>query len=164
MTIKRLISVLLAAAMLFGLTACSNDGLTADKLTVALNGNVVTKPLTAEKLGEGYSVKNYLLYYNGDPAAGVTYTEKTADREENQRVLRSLVIGANSGAESAALSVDGITLGSKMSEVLDIFGEPSAKEEGMWFYREKGKPKDENFLGLKFDDNEKITWLYVRVE
>lgn len=162
MTIKKLIYVLLAAVVLFGLTGCG--GSKADKLTVTLNGTVVTKPLTAEKLGEGYSVKNYLLYYNGEPVAGVTFTEKTVDREENKREIRSLVIGANSGAESNTLSVDGITLGSKMSEVLDTFGEPTAKEDGMWFYREKGKPENENYLGLRFDDNENVTWLYVRVE
>lgn len=164
MTIRKLISALLTAVMLFGLTACSNDGLTADKLTVTLNGNAVEKPLTAEKLGEGYTVKNYLLKYNGEPVAGVKYTEKTADLEESKRVLRSLVIGANSGAENDTLSVDGITLGSKRSEVLEVFGEPSAKEEGMWFYREKGKSEDDNFLGLRFDDNDNVTWLYVRVE
>lgn len=164
MTIRKLISALLAVIMLFGLTACSNDGLTADKLTVTLNGNAVEKPLTAEKLGEGYTIENYLLKYNGEPVAGVTYTEKTADREESKRVLRSLVIGANSGAENDTLSVDGITLGSKISEVLEVFGEPSSKEEGMWFYREKGKSEDDNFLGLRFDDNDNVTWLYVRVE
>lgn len=164
MTIRKLISTLLTVVLLLGLTACSNDGLTADKLTVTLNGTVVTKPLTAEKLGEGYTVGNYLLKYNGEPVAGVTYTEKTAVLEESKRVLRSLVIGANSGAENDTLSVDGITLGSKMSEVLEVFGEPSTREEGMWFYREKGKSEDENFLGLRFDDNDNVTWLYIRVE
>lgn len=151
--------VLLAAIMLCGLTGCSNNG-----LTVALNGNVVSKPLTAEKLGEGYSVKNYLLYYNDEPVAGVTFTEKTVEREENKRVLRSLVIGANSGAENATLSVDGITLGSKMSEVLDTFGEPSSREAGKWFFSENCKPENEDFLAVKFDDNKNVTWLYVRVE
>ena len=158
------LSVLLAAIMLCGLTACSNDGLTADKLTVTLNGNAVTKPLTAEKLGDGYSVKNYLLYYNDEPVAGVTFTEKTVEREENKRVLRSLVIGANSGAENATLSVDGITLGSKMSEVLDTFGEPSLREAGKWFFSENGKPENEDFLAVKFDDSNEVKWLYVRVE
>ncbi len=164
MTIRKLIFTLLTVIMLFGLTACSNDGLTAGKLTVTLNGNAVEKPLTAEKLGEGYTVENYALKYNGEPVAGVTYTEKTADLEESKRVLRSLVIGANSGAENDTLSVNGITLGSKMSEVLDTFGEPSAEEEGMWFYREMGKSEDDNFLGLRFDENDNVTWLYVRVE
>ncbi len=164
MTIRKLIYALSAAVMLLGLTACSNDGLTADKLTVTLNGNAVKKPLTAEKLGDGYTVENYLLKYNGEPVAGVTYTEKTAEREESKRELRSLVMGANSGAENDTLSVDGITLGSKMSEVLEVFGEPSSKEDEMWFYREKGKSEDDNFLGLRFDDNDNVTWLYVRVE
>ncbi|MBD5129434.1 MAG: hypothetical protein HDT43_05870 [Ruminococcaceae bacterium] len=162
MVVLRRVPVVFALLAMLLLTACS-DGLTADKLTVAINGNTVTKPLTAEKLGAGYSVGSYLLKYNGEPVAGVTYTEKTAEREENKREIRSLVIGANSGAENAALSVDGITLGSDMSVVLEAFGEPSAKEEEIWFYREKGS-KDESFLGLKFDDNEKVTWLYVRVE
>ena len=157
------ICVLIAAAMSLTLTGCGGSG--ADKLTVRLNGTVVTKPITAEKLGDGYSVGNYILRYNGEPAAGVTFTEKTTELEnENKREIRSLVIGANSGAENDTLSVDGITLGSDMSEVIDTFGEPSAKEEKMWFYREKGKPEDENFLGIRFDDNEKVTWLYVRVE
>ena len=159
---KKLFAVLLAAVMLCGMTGCGGSG--ADKLTITLNGTVVAKPITAEKLGAGYSVGNYILRYNGEPAAGVTFTERTAELAENKREIRSLVIGANSGAEDKTLSVDGITLGSTMSEVLYTFGEPSAREEGMWFYRENGKPEDENYLGLRFDDNEKVTWLYVRVE
>lgn len=162
MTIKKLFSVLLAAVMLLGLTGCG--GLNSYRLTVTLNGTVVTKPLTAETLGEGYSVKNDLLYYNGEPVAGVTFTEKTADREENKREIRSLVIGVNSGAENDTLSVDGITLGSDMSEVLDTFGEPSLREAGKWFFSENGMPENEELLGVKFDDNKKVKWLYVRVE
>ena len=38
------------------------------------------------------------------------------------------------------------------------------EEEGMWFYREKGKSEDDNFLGLRLDENDNVTWLYVRVE
>lgn len=162
MTIKKFIYVLLAAVVLSGLTGCSGSNL--DKLTVTLNGTVVTKPFTVENLGEGYSVKNYLLYYNGEPVAGVTFTEKTADREESKREISSLVIGAKSGVESNTLSVDGITLGSDMSEVLDTFGEPSLREAGRWFFSENGKPENEDFLEVKFDDNKKVTWLYVRVE
>ncbi|MDE7360503.1 MAG: hypothetical protein K2N38_01055 [Oscillospiraceae bacterium] len=162
MTIKKLSSVLLASVMLLDLTGCG--GLNSYRLTVTLNGIVVTKPLTAETLGEGYSVKDYLLYYNGEPVAGVTFTEKTADREEDKREIRSLVIGVNSGAENDTLSVDGITLGSDMSEVLDTFGEPSLREAGKWFFSENGMPENEEFLGVKFDDNKKVTWLYVRVK
>ncbi|MCM1166832.1 MAG: hypothetical protein NC299_02005 [Lachnospiraceae bacterium] len=162
MRIKRLFFALLSAAIIC-ISGCSG-GLTADKLTITLNGETVSKPLTAEKLGEGYSVGNFLLKYDGEPVAGVTYTEKTADREESKRELRSLVVGANSGAEGCTLSVNGITLGSASSEALEAFGEPSAKEDGMWFYRERGKPEGESFLGMRFDDSDTVTWLYVRVD
>lgn len=156
---RKFLSIIPATVVVCGLTGCSNND-----PTVMLNGNVVSNSLTAEKLGEGYSVKEDLLYYDGEPVASVMFTEKTADRERNKQEIRSLAIGANSGVENNTLSIDEISLGSNMSEVVDTFGNPKLREAGRWFFSEDGNRWNDTFLEVKFDVNtRKVTWLKVYV-
>ncbi len=49
--------------------------------------------------------------------------------------------------------------------MLKAFGEPQGREDdiNMWAYREDGQPEDESYLGISFDENDKVSWIGVRI-
>lgn len=168
MTRGFIIPLALAAAVIAMPSGCitSEDGPTViigeDGMTVLLNGKSVPNPATIEALGEGYSFDNPTLYYNGEVSAGVIFYEGSEQDDELKREIKWLTASQDFTADGA-LSVNGITLGSEQSEVLEIFGVPQGVEEDadMWFYRGENQPEDQDYLGFSFDENDKVSWIGV---
>lgn len=133
-----------------------------DGPTVFLNGKSVPNPATVEKLGEGYRFDYPALYYNGEVVAGVIFDENSEQDDELKKEIKWLTASQDFTSDGA-LSVNGITLGSEQSEVLKAFGEPQGREDdiNMWAYREDGQPEDESYLGISFDENDKVSWIGV---
>ena len=168
MTRGFIIPLALAAAVIAMPSGCitSEDGPTViigeDGLTVLLNGKSVPNPATVELLGEGYTFDYPTLYYNGEASAGVIFDENSEQDDELKKEIKWLTASQGFTADGA-LSVNGIVLGSEQSEVLKAFGEPQGREDdlNMWAYREDDQPEDESYLGISFDENDKVSWIGV---
>ena len=158
----RPVCALLALALSVGIAGCKADN--QDKLTVLLNGKSVPNPATVGTLGEDYSSDYPALYYKGDVSAGVIFDDKSEEDDELKKEIKWLTASQGFTADGA-LSVNGIVLGSEQSEVLKAFGEPQGREDdiNMWAYREDGQPEDESYLGISFDENDKVSWIGVRI-
>lgn len=163
---RKTISVILAVFMLFTLTACKNGGGKPSDLDIKLNGVTVTAPLTVEKLGSDYTVENANLSinYKGELIAGVIFDKNSTESDYRKKKIKTLMSIVDGGTKS--VSVNGITTGSAQSEVIKAIGKPveKSKELAMWVYREDGKPHDENYLLITFDEDKKVLGLIVSPE
>ena len=169
MTIKKALCAVLAAFLLFTLTACKSVS-KPNALTITLNGVTVSAPLTVEKLGSDYSVKfdpdikiGEIFYKDQNLGLLVTFDENTAEHDHRKKNIKTL--------NGRCVSVNGITYGSSKSEVINAIGSPTETEkmdggwwtEG-WLYRKGGKAKGERYLVVFFDKNEKISGMEVDLE
>lgn len=154
-----IIPFLLAAAVAAMPSGCISS---EDGPTVILNGKSVPNPATIEKLGEDYSFYYPELYYKGEVSAEVIFDENSEEDDELKKEIKWLIAERDCTAADA-LSVNGITLGSERSEVLNTFGEPQSSDDdlNMWFYRGEDQPEDEDYLGFTFDENDKVSWIGV---
>lgn len=165
MTLKKALCVLMALVVLFSLTACKKSG-KPDKLTIKLNGVTVSAPLTVENLGSDYSVdrSSFAITYKGELVAGVIFDENSTESDNRKKKITRLLSITNGGTKS--VSVNGIVTGSAQSEVLKVIGEPWIKEEtlDMWVYHEDGKPENDNYLLVSFDNDNRVSQITVRPE
>lgn len=146
------------AALTCGLCGCAKN---SSKLTVKINGVKVESPLTVEKLGGDYWLNaGFLLYKKDDLVAGLTFDEMPGG---SNKTIKSIVVDSLGNMNLNFLSVNGITLGSSSADVLDVFGEPTHKnDEAGWMYVEDGKSEDDYCLSINFDKSEKV--LQIRVQ
>lgn len=156
----------MAAVILFALTACKSGGGKASDLDIKLNGVTVTAPLTVEKLGSYYSVENanLTINYKGEIIAGVIFDSGSTESDFRKKKIKTLLSLPDAGTKS--VSVNGIITGSTQSEVLKAIGKPTEKVEelAMWVYREDGKPHDDNYLLVSFDEDDKVLSFIVSPE
>ena len=164
MTLKKSLSAIAAAVMLLALTACEGGSEKASDLDIKLNGVTVSAPFTVEKLGSDYSVgdANFTIMCKNEIVAGVAFDKNSTESDYKKKRVSSLFSIADGGTKS--VSVNGIVTGSTQSEVLKAIGDPWKKEEEplcFWAYHEDGKPDDDNYLVIFFNDN-KVSSIVVK--
>lgn len=165
MTLKKSLSAIAAAVMLFALTACKGGSGKASDLDIKLNGVTVSAPFTVEKLGSDYSVgnANLTIMCKNEIVAGVVFDKSSMESDYRKKRVSSLFSIADGGTKS--VSVNGIVTGSTQSEVLKAIGDPWKKEESLclWAYHEDGKSDDDNYLVIFFN-NDKVSSIVVKPE
>lgn len=168
MKVKKALCVIMAAVMLFALTACKSGGGEVKELTVTLNGVTVSAPLTVEKLGSDYSVKfdpdikiGVIFYKDQNLAILVTFDENTTEYDYRKKNIKTI-----NGRKN--VSVNGITRGSSKSDVKNAIGSPTETEiiqkAEYWIYLKDGKAKGERYLLIMFDKNDKVSDMEVDLE
>ncbi len=161
----------LIAVLVCLLCGCSN-GVSADKYTPVLNGKAVDMPLpvTIDDLGSDYSlVLGVALMYKGNAALGVKFEDGYEETDELKRPINSFVRSYANDTKKTSFSIGGIELGDNRQEVLDVYGEPSYKDEelNIWKYCKLGRPEDQYWLGFQFghpSDPDKVTSIYFRFQ
>lgn len=184
---KKLLSLILCGAMLLTLTACDSKGNSSDNSivqpfdpvpvpeggwtnatlakTICFNGTPIQIPLTVESLGKEYQLKydSKVAFINQkkDKVALIVFDKDTAETKDELKPISA--IGVDNVSDELkynnALSVNGIRLGSTRDEARIAFGEPPYEYGKVWAYFEDGKTKDDIFMTLWFDDNDKVSWI-----
>lgn len=172
MTLKKALCAVMAIVMLFALTACRrNGGVMAYELNIKINGVPISDPLTphtVDMLGSDYSVRldpyddtfGHILYKD-QVIALAEFDQNAAGNDIRKRNIKSL--------SGKSVSVNGVTIGSSMSDVKNAIFSPtekdSQKEFGIetWFYRKEGKSDSENYLIIWFE-GDKVFDMVVDLE
>lgn len=162
MRIRNAICAVMAAVMLFALTACEENN-RAIKLTVMLNGVNVKAPLTVENLGDDFSLVDGFISYKDDLVAAPTFDEDTRESDDRKKKI-TLLSGLGK-----SLSVNGITEGSTKSEVRKANGEPAEKSTSeqnteTWTYLSDRAPEGIYYLEIQFDDNDRVCHMDIAFE
>ena len=162
MTLKKALCAVMAIVMLFALTACKSGG-EVKELTVTLNGVTVSASSTLEMLGGDYSVKFDSItdigeiFYKDQFLALVTFDENTAEYDTRKKKIKTL--------NGKSVSVNGITVGSSKSDVKNAIGSPTDAEKMDVLWAEGWRYcKDERYLLILFDKNDKVSLIEVDLE
>lgn len=165
---KKVLYVVLAAALACIFCGCGKKDAAADKYTLVMNGKAVSAPVTVESLGKDYDLSfSVMLRYKGEPVTGVKLDESSTEQDELKKpikfMVRSLIC-----SDKTDFSIGGIELGDTMKDVLNVYGQPTYKDEplNIWKYCKDGKSEDDYWLGFQFagPDPEKITSIYFGFE
>ena len=177
MTLKKALCAVMAIVMLFALTACGKSKVY--QLTIKIDDRPVTLPFTVEQLGNEYSVYGYYERPDGMISGDIIYRsiippkteivvqficDKQADSDYGKQKIKALY------SMHKWFSVNGITVGSSMSDVLETFGEPTGKRNfndevaEVWFYCEDGKQEDDYYLRISFDEDDMVLVIGVVLE
>lgn len=168
---KKVICAVLAAVLACGLCGCS-DAATAGIYTLVLNGKALDmpQPVTIEDLGSDYGLGlGVILTYKGNAAVGVKFKDGYDDTDERKRPIEALVRSYTCDTENTSFEIGGIELGDSGREVIDVYGEPTYRDEALdiWKYCRLGKSEDDYWLGVQFGDPtapDKITNIYFRFQ
>lgn len=168
---KKILAFVMAVFFACGLCGCTGS-VKADSFTPVLNGKAIDlpQPVTIEDLGSDYSLAlGVVLMYKGNASVGVAFKEGYDDTDELKIPIDALVRSYVCDTENTSFSIGGIELGDKRQEVLDVYGEPTYKDEALklWKYCHIGRSEDEFWLGFQFGDSSnpnKVTSIYYRFQ
>lgn len=157
----------LTAALACLLCGCAKKPPSGDIYTLYLNGKAVNGPVTVESLGSDYNVDlGFVLTYKDESVAGIVFDEDSAEEDDRKKPIEALVGSQIATPDWNDFSVGGIVLGKSEQDVLDVFGEPTVKDDvsDKWTYSKIGRSEDDYYLGFVFDDNGKVKSIYFRFD